>query len=245
MRTNKPDGDKVRHLPTRSAASGSPAATAPRGSRYAAKARRRSSGFSTPVKAGIVVVLAILALGVIFTVSTRSGEAGKYPYQVGKPGPGQPAPPFQLPFTGGGTYNFAAQRGNMVLLYFQEGVGCQPCWDQLKDIQLARNQFQSVGVDEIVTITTSPMDALKQKVADEGIALPVLYDADATVSKEYQANLYGMMGTSMDGHTFVLVGKDGVIIWRADYGGAPKYTMDVPVPNLLADIRAGLAGTAR
>ncbi len=51
-----------------------------------------------------------------------------------------------------------------------------------------------------------------------------------------------MMGDSTNGHTFVVVGPDGKIQWRADYGGAPDYTMYVPVPDLLADMRAGLEG---
>jgi peroxiredoxin Q/BCP len=48
-----------------------------------------------------------------------------------------------------------------------------------------------------------------------------------------------MMGASRDGHTFIVVGPDGTIRWRADYGGAPKYTMFLPTTSLLADIRAG------
>jgi hypothetical protein len=48
-----------------------------------------------------------------------------------------------------------------------------------------------------------------------------------------------MMGSSRDGHSFVLIGPDGRIRWRADYGGAPDYTMYVPVANLLADLRKG------
>jgi peroxiredoxin Q/BCP len=51
-----------------------------------------------------------------------------------------------------------------------------------------------------------------------------------------------MMGAGQDGHSFILVGPDGLIKWRADYGGAPKYTMYVPVSNLLADMRAGIKG---
>ena len=37
---------------------------------------------------------------------------------------------------------------------------------------------------------------------------------------------------------FVLVGPDGVIRWRADYGGAPKYTMFLPTDKMLADLSA-------
>jgi len=86
------------------------------------------------------------------------------------------------------------------------------------------------------------MSALKQKAADEGITIPVLSDPDLAVSQSYTANGYGMMGASKDGHTFIVVGPDGLIKWRADYGGAPKYTMYVPISNLVADMRAGLSG---
>ena len=80
-----------------------------------------------------------------------------------------------------------------------------------------------------------------QKLAQDGIAGPVLADTDLAVSKSYDANSYGMMGDSTDGHTFIVVDPDGVITWRADYGGAPDFTMFVPVPSLLADLNAGLA----
>ena len=94
-----------------------------------------------------------------------------------------------------------------------------------------------------MSVTTDPLDALKQKVADEGLSIPVLSDTGLIVSQVYNANSYGMMGTSRDGHTFIVVGPDGRIRWRADYGGSPNYTMYVPVSNLLADIRTGLSGS--
>ena len=72
------------------------------------------------------------------------------------------------------------------------------------------------------------------------ISSPVLSDPNLTVSQAYAANQYGMMGTSRDGHTFIVVGPDGKILWRADYGGSPNYTMFVPSQNLLADLRKGL-----
>jgi peroxiredoxin Q/BCP len=80
-------------------------------------------------------------------------------------------------------------------------------------------------------------------VTDEGLTIPVLSDPNLSVSKAYTANLYGMMGPGCDGHSFLVVGPDGRIEWRADYGGAPNYTMYLPVPNLLADIQVGLQRT--
>jgi len=202
--------------------------------------------FKSGVLIALLVLVAVLALGVIFFLNTARGTpsgndlAGQYPFQVGNPGPGAQAPEITLPSTAGGTFTLSSLRGKTVLLYFQEGLTCQPCWDQLTDIQTHQSALQALGINQIVSITTDPLAALKQKVADSGLAIPVLSDPELSVSQAYTANSYGMMGSSRDGHTFVLVGPTGEILWRADYGGAPKYIMDVPVANLVADIRAGL-----
>jgi len=158
--------------------------------------------------------------------------------------PGRPAPAIQLASTQGGQFDLAAQRGKTVLLYFQEGLTCEPCWTQLKDLDHQSAALKAMGVNELVTVTTDPLGDLQTKVSDEGISTPVLSDPNLTVSQQYSANQYGMMGTSRDGHSFVLVGPDGRIRWRADFGGSPNYTMYVPVATLLADLRKGLGGAA-
>jgi peroxiredoxin len=189
---------------------------------------------------------AILVLGVIFALNRHGNspssinQAGQYAFQVGQPGPGAQAPAMQLPGTDGKTFDLAAMHGKTVLLYFQEGIDCQPCWDQMNDIQAHWSEFQALHIDQMVSITSDPLSALQQKALDEGLSIPVLSDPNLAVSHTYTANQYGMMGASRDGHTFLLVGPDGRILWRADYGGAPKYTMDVPVESLLADLRAGI-----
>lgn len=191
------------------------------------------------------LLVAVAALAAIFALGTGSGPrssaaAGKYAYAVGDPGPGHAAPPLRLPSTTGGTFDLARQRGKTTLLYFQEGIGCQPCWDQIKDLERDSGQLKALGIDEMVSITGNDLGQLRQKVADEGIKTPLLADPDLRVSEAYSANQYGMMGTSADGHSFLVVAPDGRIIQRADYGGAPKYTMYVPVKNLIADLRSGM-----
>ncbi len=203
--------------------------------------RRTGSG----VKIAGAIALAIVVLGAIYLANRPRGTGpGKYAFQVGSPGPGQAAPEFSLPSTTGGTFHLSSARGKTVLLYFQEGLTCQPCWDQLIAIQRNDAKFKAVGIDEVVSITTDNLDQLRQKAADEGLTTPVLSDPDLNVSAEYQANSYGMMGNSRDGHTFILIGPDGMIRWRADYGGAPDYTMFVPVDDLIADIAAGAHGAS-
>jgi peroxiredoxin len=185
-------------------------------------------------------LLAAIFIGNSGDSAPDSGQAGKYPYQVGDPGPGEEAPPIELPSTEGGTFDLASARGQTVLLYFQEGLMCQPCWDQLKDMEARWGEFEALGINKTVSITTDPLNALEQKVESESISTPVLSDPNLAVSKTYNTNKYGMMGESRNGHTFIVVGPDGEIKWRADYGGAPDYTMYVPVENLLADMREGL-----
>lgn len=208
------------------------------------------------IQISAVALAAIAVLGVLFVVNstgggssanTRSakagGEAGQFRFEVGDPGPGENAPDIRLESTEGGTFDLAEQRGKTTLLYFQEGLMCQPCWDQIVDLE-KDDSLKKLGIDEMVSITTDELGQIRQKVDDEGIEAPVLSDPDLSVSEAYEANQYGMMGESRDGHSFVVVGPDGRIRHRADYGGAPDFTMYVPVENLLADLRKGLRDSA-
>jgi peroxiredoxin Q/BCP len=200
------------------------------------------------------MVLALVALFSIYRSAGHSTDstgaaasAGGDRYTIGSPGVGALAPDFTLPNVTGATTGAAAPktvrlsdyRGKTVLLYFHEGLGCQPCWSQITDLQNTPAALRTAGVDQLLTITSGPADLVAQKTADDKLTEPALVDTDLAVSREYQANQYGMMGSSRDGHSFVLVGPDGRIQWRADYGGAPNYTMYVPVDELLADLRAG------
>jgi len=215
------------------------------------RSRGRSRRMSMGTKVTLVVAAALVVLAGIYFVNNLTGALGgsaasanAYPYQVGSPGPGYAAPPIKLSATTGGAFNLASQRGKTVLLFFEEGVGCEPCWTQIRDIEKHWSQFRALGIDEMVTVTTNTLPQLQQKVADEHIHTPVLSDSTMDVSLSYTANKYGMMGDQMDGHTFIVVGKDGVIRWRADYGGSPKYIMYLPVPALIHDIWKGLHGHA-
>ena len=212
---------------------------------------------SFPSRGALTVAVGVAVLVGLFAIFTAGQSAdpaasvdaagagatdARYPYVVGDPGVGAHAPAFTLPSTSGERVSLEEFRGDSVLLYFQEGLMCQPCWDQLKDIEGNRDAFTALGVDEIVSVTHDPLDALRQKVELEGITSPVLSDGDMGISKTYETNKYGMMGGSTNGHSFIVVGPDGVIRWRADYGGEPKYSMYVPVDVLLADMEAGLNG---
>ena len=224
---------------------GTPARPAPpprNGARRRPGRRFRLTGGRVALAIGVAVV-GIIA-GLVWYGSGSPGTSGSRvngrSYQVADPGPGHAAPPLVLTATDGSRFDLSAWRGKTVLLYFQEGIGCEPCWTQLKDIEADQSRFQGLGIDQIVSITGDSPSALRQKVALEGVRTPVLADPGLRVSATYGGNTYGMMGMSADGHSFVLVGPDGVIKWRADYGGPPNYTMYVPVSTLVADIEDGI-----
>lgn len=199
------------------------------------------------VAAVIAGLYAISALGGPSGAGTDAAGAGGqsggsgYEYAVGLPGPGEPAPPIKLASTTGKTFDLGAYKGKEnVLLYFQEGLMCQPCWDQIVAIERELPKFKALGVGPIVSITGDSLHLIEQKVADEGIRSAVMADPGFKVSDAYDARSYGMMGGKTAGHSFILVGKDGRIMWRGDYGGRPDYTMFVPTDALLADLRQGL-----
>lgn len=204
-----------------------------------ASQRRRSHA----ITAGMIVAFAIVAVVMLYLVfrsgsgATNSAASGSgYEHVAGDPKAGTAAPAFTLTSGAGKPVSLADYRGKTVLLYFQEGLSCQPCWDQIRDIEQNQAALRAAGIDAVVSITTDRADLIGRKAADEKLATPVLSDPDLAVSRAYDANQYGMMGDMRDGHSFVLVGPDGVIQWRADYGGAPKYTMFLPTDKMLSDL---------
>lgn len=199
-----------------------------------------------PVWAILTAAVGLIAIIGIAAVNTLSGASGgpKIRYDVGQPGVGQIAPDFQLASATGGPFRLSDQRGKQVLLYFHEGLMCAPCWQQVGDIQAELAGFESLGIDEIAAISVDPLSAQQQRAQVQGIKIPALVDAERVVSTEYDALSYGMMGGSLPGHTFILVGPDGTIRWRADYGGPPDFRMYVPTETLLAELRRVLGQPA-
>jgi peroxiredoxin len=189
-----------------------------------------------------IAVLALAGLYLVYQSSpgnhgATAGGSG-FTHVAGEPGAGSAAPTFTLTSATGGQVSLTAFRGRNVLLYFQEGLSCQPCWEQIKDLEQNQAALKTAGVDAVLSITTDPANLIGQKVADEMLTTPVLSDPSLRVSHAYNANQYGMMGEMRDGHSFILVGADGRIRWRADYGGKPDYTMFLPTAKMLTDLTA-------
>jgi peroxiredoxin Q/BCP len=183
------------------------------------------------------LALGLLVVGIAAYNTLVGSDHAAARYDIGKPGPGDLAPDFTLPAADGSTFHLADYRGKQVLLYFHEGLGCAPCWQQLDAIQADLARFNGLHVDQIAAISADPAGAQAQRAQRTGIRLPTLADTDRSVSVAYGTLAYGMMNGQLPGHTFILVGPDGSIRWRADYGGPPNYTMYVADDTLLAELR--------
>jgi hypothetical protein len=172
---------KVGQRPGSVAAAGRKARVAAAGEeRRRAKQRRRVITWSG-VTAGVAGVIAVLF--VIFQSSSPSSSgAAAFPYQEGSPGAGGTAPAFSLTATKGGDVSLSQFHGKSVLLFFQEGLTCQPCWDQITDLQQHAAQLKAAGIAQVVSITSDPIGAITQKSNDMGLTIPVLSDPNLAVS---------------------------------------------------------------
>ncbi|NCT89451.1 redoxin domain-containing protein [Cellulomonas sp. APG4] len=123
------------------------------------------------------------------------------------------APDFTLPASDGTSVSLAEHRGEPVILYFNEGAGCDSCLLQMRAIE-EDAAFAASGL----TVLPIVMNSAEQINADRerlGVSAPFLLD-DGTVSEAY-----GTLGTGMHaglpGHGFVLVDADGTQLWQGDY----------------------------
>ena len=94
----------------------------------------------------------------------------------------------------------------------------------------------------ILSIAFDSQDSQAASKREYGITVPMLVDQDHSVSEKYEV-LQWAVGTGEPGHTFILIDKNGEIVWIRDYG-APENggQMYVPVDELTKNIQQSLDG---
>lgn len=102
-------------------------------------------------------------------------------------------------------------------------------------------EFQELGV-ELLSIAFDSQEELKQGALEYSINnVPLLTDVDKTVSEDYNV-LQWAIESGEPSHTFVLVDKNGKIVWIKDYGAPdkPDRTMYVEPAELVGYIKDSL-----
>jgi peroxiredoxin len=196
----------------------------PRADRVKRREPRRGKRSRRPlwpwIAAGALVLLAFAYFGPFRSSDSASVDGGGHSADDPRITliAGKTAPDFTLPAVDGSSVRLSELRAKSnVLLYFQEGIMCPPCWQQMRDLKGDADKLAALNT-ALVTITVDPLDQLKANVPRERVeGMTLLSDNDLKVSSLYQALYTGMMGGRTPGHSFVLIGTDGTILWRRDF----------------------------
>ncbi len=166
----------------------------------AGQARRRQRISWAAWGAGLLIVATLIAAALITSQPTTSSDV-------------RVAPDFTLPASDGSTVSLADFRGGPVVLYFNEGAGCDSCLLQMAEIE-KDPAFAETGITvlPIVMNTAEQINTDRQRL---GVQAPFLLD-DGTVSAAYDTLGKGMH-EGLPGHGFVLVDADGNQLWHGNY----------------------------
>lgn len=198
----------------------------------------------------VAIVLAVLALvGASFVVpgffedgpATTAAAHGGHPAGVGDgPALGSRITFDERDVVAGTEISSRSLRGRRTLLFFSEGVMCQACFEQIRDIEKVRAQLDQRGIG-LVSITPDSSDVLRDAIGQYGISTPMVSDEDRDMSAAFDTLGRGMHSDA-PGHAFVLLDEKGKVAWQRDYWLARR-TMYVEPERLLADLPV-LAGAS-
>jgi peroxiredoxin Q/BCP len=119
------------------------------------------------------------------------------------------------------------------LLFFSEGIMCQACFEQIKDIEAVGGELQKRGIS-LVSITPDSQSELHQVIQQLGIRTPMISDSDRSMSEAFNTLGQGMHSDT-PGHAFALIYR-GKVLWYRDYWLPPDRKMYVQPAQLLAAI---------
>ena len=145
-----------------------------------------------------------------------------------------PAPDFTLTSTSGARVSLADLRGHNVLLYFNEGAGCQSCLVQMAAIEARSAELADLDLT-VLPIVMNTREQITPDMAANGVTTPFLLD-DGSVSQAY-GTLGRGMHAGLPGHSFVLIDASGVKRWYGEYP-----SMWLAPDELFATVRDHLAG---
>lgn len=200
---------------------------------------RKRSSWLKRLAFGLALILLIVGFGYFWLTakpSVQSGSVTSGLKQTGNLQLGSQAPNFNLPSADGKMVTLSDYLGENVLLFFQEGVACQPCWEQIGTLEAAFSSFEKINT-KIVTIGVDPASDWRPILQSEGVKdIPVLIDSNREMSKAYGVlSMPSQMHSDRPGHTFILINKEGRIAWIADYP-----TMRVSNGEILSSINEAL-----
>jgi peroxiredoxin Q/BCP len=132
--------------------------------------------------------------------------------------PGDKAPAFSLPASGGRTVALKDYKGRPLLLYFYPKANTPGCTTEACAFQEALPQLGKLGVD-VIGVSPDAMKPIENFAAKYGLTFPLASDPEHTAAEAYgvwgEKSMYGRKYMGVERSTF-LIGKDGRIAqaWR-------------------------------
>jgi len=146
--------------------------------------------------------------------------------------PGTIAPEFNLISTNGQKVSLADYKGKNVFLFFNEGVMCAPCWQEVSKLERFKQDFDNFNT-VIIPISVDDQKTWDPILKEERITTPILIDAERKVSKAYKIlGTPSSMHDDRPGHTYVHIDPQGKIHASSDFPN-----MNVPTNVLLQHIQ--------
>lgn len=145
---------------------------------------------------------------------------------------GSVAPDFSLPSTQGTTISLADYRGKHVLLFFNEGVMCSPCWQEISRLERYRTDFNNLNT-VIIPISVDDQATWNPILKEEKIVTPILIDAQRKAAAAYKVlGTPSSMHDDRPGHTYIHITPEGKIHASVDFPN-----MNAPTTELLKHIK--------
>lgn len=132
--------------------------------------------------------------------------------------PGDRAPDFTLPASGGRTVSSAGLSGKPYLLYFYPKADTPGCTTQACGLQEVLPKFEADGLT-IIGVSPDPVAKIEKFATKYGLEFPLASDEDHAVAEAYgtwvEKTMYGRTYMGMERSSFLVDGK-GIIrhVWR-------------------------------
>lgn len=119
--------------------------------------------------------------------------------------PGDPAPDFELPGTGGKTYRLSDYRGRKLVLAFYPGDFTAVCTRQFCSYRDEGERLDELGA-EVLGISSQSVDSHERFAKEKSLNVPLLADVDREVARAYGVT----MGPTVRRAIFV-IDEEGVV----------------------------------
>jgi peroxiredoxin Q/BCP len=155
------------------------------------------------------------------------------------PQPGDEAPDFELPGTGG-TFRLSEHGGERVVLLFYPGDNTMVCTRQFCSYRDRADDFAVLDAT-VVGISSQDLDSHRQFAAKHNLNVPLLADVDQEVARAYSAYSARLRTTK---RAVIVIDEDGIVRHRHDHTLGLDYQTVDELREMLAALPARPAAGA-